>query len=603
MKETTSAPWYDSTLARPRRSCRRLGLGCLLMLLLFFSFLCGLFTLLFTPRHTAALNDTQPKTPLAVWLLIDNSNSMFEKDGIGSDPDLLRLDAARLFLSYLGVDERDLIHQAGVIFFGTGAETAVSLTPLTHDQNRADLFAQIADPPRMGWTDHLAALQLVQAELEANNGQARPAIILLTDGKPERPNSMTADEEAAYIEALHAQSDWLAGQGIPVFIILLSNQTTDADSDISETWRPLWREISAATPPGRFYVARTARDLPHIYHDIVVALTHEQTEGVVLETEIPEEGVETTLTIPDNLTQLTLVISKSDPAQQVVIETEDGQDITATSTTLSTGVSPQIRHAGSSATSAEEVWVFEQPPAGKWQVRVHGAGNITIWQDYKSLPDLPTDQPTIRPTIKPTHTHSPQPTVTETVSPTVETPVLSAAEGAVITLVTPPPSRQTQTPKPKPFNWPLGLLIGLILIAGITAFVLLRQHLRRPCVSGTLRVLSHGQLVRTIDLDSLDKTAVSLGKPPADIPLTGAEAAITIVPGARLEDTRHMFVRSEDDIRLNGQPIPTSAPLTDSAHIDLGDGIQLRYENLRLRRAGRLSAQDLKRKQMKEARG
>ena len=140
----------------PAKGCRQWSLGCLLIVLLFVGLLCGLLTFLLKPRSVSAAGEE----PLAVWLLIDNSNSMYEKDGVGSDPDLLRLDAARLFLSYLGVDEQDLVHQAGVIFFGTGAETVVPLTPLTDDENRAALFSQISDPPRMGWTDHLVALQL-----------------------------------------------------------------------------------------------------------------------------------------------------------------------------------------------------------------------------------------------------------------------------------------------------------------------------------------------------------------------------------------------------------------------------------------------------------
>ena len=588
-----------------KHGCSRF-FGCLTFFVLLLILLLASCMMLMLIRPVAAAG----QYPLAVWLLIDNSNSMFEKDGIGSDPDLLRLDAARLFLSYLGVDERDLTHQAGVIFFGTEAETAVPLTPLTNDHSRATLFAQIDDPPRMGWTDPLAALQLAQAELEAVSGQTHPAIILLTDGKPEKPESMTTAEKTAYKAALQAQSSWFTDQGIPLFVVLLSNHTTDQDEEIANIWRPLWRDMSAAAPPGRFYVARTARDLPHIYHDIVVALTQEQTAGVVLEAEISEEGAETTLTIPDNLTQLTLVISKSDPAQEVVIETEDGQDVTATS--------PQIRRAGNSDTSAEEVWVIEQPPAGTWQVRVNGAGDITIWQDYKlrpataTPPPSPTSQSTAILVLESVATHPPTETstATATLTPTAETSALSATETAVITLVTPSAPSQLQVTKPKPFNWPLLLLFGLFLAVVVTIIWMWWYRSRQPRVSGTIRVLSGGQLVRTIDLDSLEKTAVSLGKPPADIPLTGAETTVTIVPGAKLEDIRQMFIRSEDDITVNActergrssRLAPTSAPLTDAAHINLGGGIQLRYENLRLRRAGRLSATDVKRKKIGEIR-
>jgi hypothetical protein len=302
-----------------------------------------------------------------------------------------------------------------------------------------------------------------------------------------------------------------------------------------------------------------------------------------------------------------LVISKSDPAQQIVIETEDGQALTATSAALSTGVSPQIRRAGG-GNSAEEVWVFDQPQAGNWRLRVDGAGLITIWQDYKSLPatapppsptPLPTSQPTSISVIELFATQPLTATPTATLPPTTETPVLSAAEVAVIPFITPPAPISPPLPEPTPFNWTLLILIGLFLAIAFTVFGLWLHHTRRPHVSGTMRVLSGGQLVRTIDLDSLGKTAVSLGKSPADIPLAGAAATVTIVPGAQLEDdTRQMFVRSDDAITINGQPTLPSVLLTDAAHIDLGGGIQLWYENLRLRRAGRLSAQDVNRKKV-----
>lgn len=605
MESTDKYDPYKPSFA-PLKGCRQWSLGCLLILVLFIGFLCSLLTLLFGPKGASAAGPE----PLAVWLLIDNSNSMYEKDGVGSDPDLLRLDAARLFLSYLGVDERDLVHRAGVIFFGTGAETAVPLTPLTDDARRADLFAEIADPPRMGWTDHLAALQLAQAEIEAAGGENRPAVILLTDGKPEWPDTFTAEQQAAYLAALQAQSQQFAASHIPLFIILLSNQTTDRDAAITGVWRPLWQEMSGAAPPGRFYVARTARDLPHIYHDIVVALTGEETAGVVLETQAPDGGLEATLTVPADLAQLTLVISKSDPAQQVIIETEEGVPVT--------DVSPAVRRAGGSSHSlpggsgsyAEEIWVIEEPPAGVWQVRVTGPGEITIWQDYKPLPaasatPMGSAPPTgsALPAPPPTAVR-PQPLAALNGWPTAQPASSPTSETAVIVFITPaaPAPLESPAPAPRRAAWTWGVWIGLLLAAAAAVGGVWRHHSRLPRVSGTLRILGGGRVMRTIDLDNLAQTAVSLGKAPADIPLPGATAAVTIVPGARLEDTRRMFIRSDGSITLDGQPARPSAPLADATLIDLGGGVQVRYENLRLRRAGRLSAHSFNPRDKKEIR-
>ncbi|MCP4425337.1 MAG: VWA domain-containing protein [Chloroflexi bacterium] len=274
--------------------------------------LCGALVWLIKPPTAAADDGAEP---LAVWLLIDNSNSMYEKGGVGSDPELLRLDAARLFLSYLGVDERDVVHRAGIIFFGTGADTAVPLTSLTNDNQRTQLFAQIADPPRMGWTDHLAGLQLAREKIEDGGGNGRPAIILLTDGRPEWPELSSATAQNDYQDALRTQGEALAADNVPLFIILLANETSTNDAAIANIWQPLWQEMSQAVPPGRFFVAQTAHDLLPIYHEIVVALTGEQTAGAVLETDAPVSGVKSTFTVQPNLAQLTLVISKADPAQ------------------------------------------------------------------------------------------------------------------------------------------------------------------------------------------------------------------------------------------------------------------------------------------------
>ena len=71
------------------------------------------------------------ETPLDVLLLIDHSDSMWEKGGVGSDPHLLRLEAAGLFVSYLGLDVCRADHRLGIIYFGTESRLVAPLTPLT----------------------------------------------------------------------------------------------------------------------------------------------------------------------------------------------------------------------------------------------------------------------------------------------------------------------------------------------------------------------------------------------------------------------------------------------------------------------------------------
>ncbi|MBX3057916.1 MAG: VWA domain-containing protein [Anaerolineae bacterium] len=573
-KQSQSPPEPDN---QPHKGCGSCAVGCFILWLLTIVLLCG-GLLWLTSRTVGA---AAARLPLAVWLLIDNSNSTFEMGGVGSDPDLLRMDAARLFLTYLGVDERGLTHQAGVIFFGSTAETAVPLTPLTDDEQRAQLFAQIANPPRMGWTDHLAALTMAQEQLATLTTPHYPAIIMLTDGKGEWADSSTQnpipEEQTAYITALRQKSQELADADIPLFIILLANEVTDADPDIAAIWQPLWQEMSAANPSGRFYVARTADQLPDIYHDIVVALTERQTAGVVLDTAVTGHSLQT-LEIPAGLAQITLVIRKSSPTQTITIQTP-GQ------VTLAEDL-PFARHAGGHGAGdagREEIWVIEQPPPGMWTLRLDGSGQITIWQDYLPAP-TPVPVPTVlatatitSPPVHPTAVATIAATVTAAPSPTTTRAVIAPATSLDKPIMRPP---DTSTPGPR---WPWAAA-GVVLTGMGTAVLYWRRQRQRPCVTGLLR-LAEGHT--TIDLDGLNRPVITVGQPPADVPIPGATARAIIRPGASLGDAHEILISGRGDLRVNGRPVTGETNLADTAVIHLGNGVQARYENLRLRRAWR----------------
>ncbi len=593
MTTSQTSHWSDVFFIRPKRSCRRVGIGCLLLFLMLLSGLCALLTLLISPDNAVALGVVEPQ-PLQIWLLVDNSNSMFEKDGIGSDPGLLRLDAARLFLTYLGVDEPGLVHQAGVIFFGSTAQTAVPLTPLTDEAQRATLFAQIAAPARLGWTDHLAALQLAQEEIVTAGSGSRPAVILLTDGKPEPAGDLLPAEQANYIADLETQSNRFRQANIPLFIILLANETTKRDETIASTWLPLWQSMSQATTPGHLYVARAAADLPDIYHDIVVALTGRQSAGMVLSTAV-FDMTEATLTVPPDLAQLTLVISKSDPDQEVTIDMAAAETLTATS--------PRVRRAGANG-APEEVWVIEQPPAGSWTVRIEGPGEVTIWQDYKTLPAtppptaVPVSSTAVSMPTKAVASIAPEPTHLPSAPPVLATPSVTPVPVSSATttrdvvpmasMLSPTIVPQPSGPPLAPWRWLAWLLGGgLLAIALLGGFFWLRQA-RQPRVAGSIRILTvNGRLPRTIDLDDRRQMAVTIGKPPADIPLPGSAGRATIRPGLLVNGTPQMLLEGLGEMALNDTPVTRPTPLFDMAVIDLGGGVKIRYEDLRLRRAVR----------------
>ncbi len=564
------------------RGCRRRGIGCLLIICLLIGTLCLGLTWFLSTQTAAAEN-----APLAVWLLIDNSNSMFEKDDIGTDPDLLRLDAARLFLSYLGVDEPDQIHKAAVIFFGSEAKTAVPLTPLTDDNQRSQLFSQIGNPSRMGWTNHLAALELAQTQLADLPPSHRPVIVLVTDGKSEDDTR----QQEEIIAALQAKSDALAATNIPLYIVLLANETTDNDPEVAAIWQPLWQEMSAATSPGQFFIARDAADLPSIYHDVLISLTDNQSEGVVLETAVSNTGHEAPITVPPNLDQLTLVISKEYQEQIISLTTAEGIPIQVAHET--------VRHAGGNGQTREEIWVIEDPQPGEWTIQVDGVGTIIVWQDSRGrLEPVSTEvltavltadlTPDSNPAIPTIHL-SPIVTPTVTAIPIVNVlPTATASQTTVpITIHADPNANAVK--KEFPLPW---VLSGLALLGGFTTIFYWRKFQPAPHVTGTLRLLampSEGQSINgrtVIDLDTLNQTLITIGKPPATIPLTGANAQAAIRPGAAIEDIYEMVISGHGQVSVNGHPIPHETKLIDTAVIDLG-GVKLRYENLRLRRVER----------------
>lgn len=416
-----------SLLRLPSRLFRRSLAGCFRRLVgctaLFLLATALLTLLLWLTIKAVGAQTPAPPAPLAVHLLIDNSHSMFDKGGLGSDPELLRIDAARLFISYLGVDDSQVIHRCGVIFFGSEAELVVPLTALTGPQRRAEMFERIARPNPLGWTDQVAALSLARADLDTVSGEQRPAIVLLTDGKPEWNSTPTREEQEAYLQKMQAGSRALAEAGIPLFIILLANEATDADPAITTIWQPQWEAMSAATAPGRFYIAREAEDLPDIYHDIVVALTGNRTSGAVIQSEVGAGGIRRTVAVEADLSRLTLVVAKSQPQLSVRVLLPDGQPLTPDI--------PGTRYIGEPGVSREEIWVIEEPVPGDWTVLVDGTGRVTVWKDYRRTV-APVVTPSATPTTVPTP--SPTPTALPARSPVVQGLPEAALVGQTVTL-------------------------------------------------------------------------------------------------------------------------------------------------------------------------
>lgn len=573
---------------RGHRLKRRLT-GCCLLIIVSVLLTCGLIGYLIG----RAMAQTPAEMAYEVLLLIDQSNSMVEK----SDPNLLRLEAARLFMTYLGVDSGGVIHRLGVIFFGGEAKLVVPLTPLTDDARRVGLVELLDNPPRMSWTNPGAALELAETTLALTTApNPQQAVVLLTDGKPEWTTTPTAKEREAIIVQLREQGQRFAAAKIPLFIILLQNSATDADPEIEQIYVPLWQEMAAMTPPGRFYQARQSEELLDIYHDIVITLTGRQTAGVVMQTQVQTETVEP-VSVEPGLAQVTFVIRKSDPALQVEIIRPGGQLINSNEA--------GVQHGGQPGQSLEEIWAINDPQAGIWQVRMNGQGAVTVWKDFDPATVTPTFTPNPTATFTPSPTVTPIPLPTATLAPTL-TPVPSPTHSPspTLTLIPQPTATATAAPirtasSPSSLLWWLFLPLAVLMV-GSGGWLWLRRRRARPFLTGILRqVVAPGLNGATssirLDLDSLGRRRIRLG------PTSSADLYLPSTPNQPTPSVRLIAHLEADDqpgvslapepaqansapVQVNNMPVSHAWSLCDGDVITLGV-YRFKYENLRQRKS------------------
>jgi len=540
---------------RRRRSCRLRLFGCLGLLFLALFLLVALLFGLFSQAEAQAL--PAETGSLTVQLVIDNSNSMFDKAGTGSDPDLLRMKAARLFIEYLGVDDTRFSPSAGLIFFGSAANQVAAPAPLTDMTRRAALTVLLDGPERMGWTDQLGALQLARRGLAGAGG--RRVIILLTDGKPEWREHPTHAEQVAYLDNMTQLGRELGEQHITLFIILLAGPATDQDAEIATVWQPMWAAMAAGTEDGRFLTIRNAQDLPAAYHDIVVALTGHQSDGIVVDGTITAQGLREAVVVEPGLARLTLVIRKSNPDTRVTVRMPNNTALAE----FVGGNNPTSRAGG----LLEEIWTVPNPAPGTWIVLADGEGRLTVWKDYIVATPAPTPTTTAQPTPAPTAPPTPQPSPTKIVAP------------VNVDMQPDTPVRQEETGRGSP--WWLLLASGLLLC--VAPVIIIARRRRRPAVvTGRLQALSEAGNI-SHDLYALGKTAITIGAPAADIPLAGESFSLSLQVVQKATGEIDIVARANPDIQYNGHRLLKDQSVYDGDTF-AGAKWRLRYENLQRRR-------------------
>ncbi|MCX7668520.1 MAG: hypothetical protein N2439_00415 [Anaerolineae bacterium] len=200
--------------------------------------------------------------PREIVLVIDHSPSMWDCDGVGTDPQLLRVDAARLFIQYLGADSVAM-HRLAVLHFGG---EVVPVAPLT------DLSTSCGRAVATNWAKRWARLA---GELAAGQG---PGLGWLgeettTEEDIRRGLMAWAEDQAAALTALTA-ADWLAlalnDEGLARW---LGDRATEA--------APLWPVVPPVAETATWLVCPGAAHNTAVVERLTAALHSRLPQGIV----------------------------------------------------------------------------------------------------------------------------------------------------------------------------------------------------------------------------------------------------------------------------------------------------------------------------------
>jgi Mg-chelatase subunit ChlD len=547
------------------RSC-----GCCLVIVLAAILLAA--GLLFLAVRAARAEEGAPANE--VVLVSDQSPSMWDCDGIGTDPDMLRVDAARLFINYLGADS-SARHRLALLHFGGAVEQIAPLTDLGDEAARRQLTEAAGQARPIRWTDPLAALRQAGKMLQVT-GQpgSRRLIVLMTDGLPTPPGaSDTAAGMDGYYDEMRAEMDSLTRAGVTLAVVLLSDRSTSCGREVADAWQDRWATLAARTPHGDLYTAETAADLLPMYHAIVREWTGAAAGSAASHSTLlkPEEPWIVALPVETDLSGMILTIWKHDPSTLVEVTDPWGK--------VMRHDAAGVTVAGRPGQSREEVWRIERPQLGLWHVTLTGRGRVSVWYDIRPLP-----------TPQPTHTSTAAPSATATLAPS---PTAATASGAAPT--TPPEPTATARPEaaatdlngastpmePAGFHYGrwLALMGGsLLLISGGALRV--AGHRRRNYLTGRLVALSGltGEALPTPrELDAEHARTVVLGVGDAgEWQLAGWQGTVRLESAARGEAT---LIPVLGEVRLNDQPLVHATLLADGDVIACG-AYRIRYENL-----------------------
>gem|GEM_PF-2757737 len=292
-------------------------------------------------------------------MLIDQSGSMLQTDSEG-----LRADAARFLIDYLALyatEGQD--HRVGVVNFGSDARPDQLLRLVSAADDGESLKSRVRTA-NLGDTNFLAALRLAHAhfaEMGSYEGEAQPAVVILTDGEPDVGSRRGV---SLFPEILGFVRQELSPRNCPVYVVAV-----DSTGSYWPRNAPYWQEIAAST-----YRISSMAELESVYHHVVADIIGFQWERVA----VTPGGGPTRVDVEPYLERVSFTVLKESPQVRLQISRPDG--------TLVSEGDADVLYRGSATSGRFETYSIGEPVPGTWTLElVEGAGQVQVFRDRLPL--------------------------------------------------------------------------------------------------------------------------------------------------------------------------------------------------------------------------
>lgn len=396
--------------------------------------------------------------PLAVCIALDASASNHQpSDGYAaSDPGPVfrRVEVVRLLTDLLGTDTGGRRVLLGFAPFGTDVVARWPLTDIRDNNARAALIAQLEQSLRpSGWTSVDRGLAACAELLLDAADQSRRRIVVLSDGRPERP------EAGANVQVRHITEEILPGlvsRGVIVDTVLYG----DAAANPADPAAAVMRTI-AEVGGGRTALAPRGLDLLGVTVALATEMSGEQLRLSESRRAVLPGAATIEIELPPDLSSATIIAVRSRLDITLAVSGPDGTKLASTAAGQGDAPSYSLLHT------------LSAPRAGAYTVLANGPeGDVRVWVVTRARPIV----------IAATGTPTSSATATR---PTVTSPVPELRDEAA-----PEAGSTERDGAGRPW---LPLLLVVLLLAGVGGASWLVWARRRRTLPGVLVLWAAGQ--------------------------------------------------------------------------------------------------------------